>query len=804
MKVSFQSKLIIFAFGILVAVQVLSAIAVYFSTRSSAIENLRVELLATEQVFLTHLENTTRALAETTTAVTLDFAFRNAIAQGDRPTRQSVLENFRDRVAADRVLLVSLDGQIDIDTGRDGLANREFPFTDLIERADVDGVASDIVSLDGNLYDLVLLPVLAPDAVAWIAFAMEIDDAFAVEIRNLAPFPTWVSFVMKQDDEWHLAASTASGAERVALERYIAENQELPVGPSLVDVEGRTFVTTATEVHGEGRKVSVALLFHSTIDPALARTRELLFQLAALLVAALVVTLIGAVFLARGITRPVRQLTTAAGRVREGDYNSEVPYARQDEFGELSEAFNKMMTDIQRREETIYQQARTDALTGLPNRREFLRQVNERVANEPDKPFASVIVGLERVQEMNSSLGFEVGDRIIKGVAERLRGHVADDDMVARIGGDEFGLVLNGEQWAQGGDALLTSLIRAMEHPITAREGNVDISLRFGLALYPEHGDNGANLVMSSELAMYKARLAGKPTHIFDPVEDRPRPEALMLMGEMRKGLETGQFHLVYQPKVDIATGRVIAAEALSRWQHPHMKDLSPDTFVPLAEQTGNIRHLTRWMLEKATADCAAWRAEGLDLRISVNLSAKDIATDEIVMILSRLLVDKGLPAEALTLEITESALMDEPEEALATLDSLSAMGLSVSVDDFGTGYSSMSYLKRLPADELKIDKSFVLNLANSREDDVIVRSTVDLGRNLGLSVTAEGVEDLQGYLRLREIGCTIAQGYFIARPMPFEKFMEFCRTSPWANGTAVPAPAETGQAATAQSETTR
>ncbi len=787
MKVSFQYKLIIFAFGILVAVQVLSAIAVYFSTRSSAIENLRVELAATEQVFLTHLENTTRAMAETTTAVTLDFAFRNAIAQGDKPTRRSVLENFRDRVAADRVLLVSLEGEIDIDTAREGAAGRPFPFVDLVERADLDGVASDIVSMDGRLYDLVLLPVLAPDAVAWIAFAMEIDDAFAVEIRNLAPFPTWVSFIMKQDGVWRLGASTATGAERKSLESYIAANQALPVGPSLVDVEGRTFVTTATEIHGEGRKISVALLFHSTIDPALARTRELLLQLAALLVAALVITLIGAVFLARGITRPVRDLTTAAGRVREGDYSAEVPYHRQDEFGALSEAFNKMMTDIQRREETISHQARNDALTGLPNRREFLRQVNERAATSPDKPFAAVIVGLERVQEMNSSLGFEVGDRIIKGVAERLRGHVADDDMVARIGGDEFGLVLNGEQWAQGGHALLTSLIRAMEHPITAREGNVDISLRFGLALYPEHGENGANLVMSAELAMYKARLAGKPTHIFDPVEDRPRPEALMLMGEMRKGLETGQFQLVYQPKVDIATGRVVAAEALSRWQHPHMKNLSPDTFVPLAEQTGNIRHLTRWMLEQATTDCAAWRAEGLELKLSVNLSAKDIATNEIVMILSRLLVDKGLPAEVLTLEITESALMDEPEEALATLDSLSDMGMSVSVDDFGTGYSSMSYLKRLPADELKIDKSFVLNLANSREDDVIVRSTVDLGRNLGLSVTAEGVEDLDSFLRLREIGCTIAQGYYIARPMPLDKFLEFCKSSPWANGTAVP-----------------
>ena len=542
-----------------------------------------------------------------------------------------------------------------------------------------------------------------------------------------------------------------------------------------------------TEIQGTGRDETVLLMFHSTIDPALARTRELLVQFGILLVAALALTLAGAILLARTITRPIRQLTTAAGKVRQGDYGATVVYSNRDEFGELSDTFNKMIADIQNRERTISHQARHDSLTGLPNRREFLQQVSERASSDGRTPFAAVIVGLERVQEMNSSLGFVVGDRIIKGVADRLREHVADGDLIARIGGDEFGLLLKGSEWVAGGESMLANLIKTVEQPITAREGNVDVNLRFGLAFFPEHGEDGAGLVMSAELAMYKARLSGKATHLFDPVADRPRPEALMLMGEMRKGLDSGQFSLVYQPKVDVATGRIVGAEALSRWSHPQMKNLSPDTFVPLAEQTGNVRYLTRWMLQQAASDCARWRAMGLDMKVSVNLSAKDIATDDIVMVISRLLVEHGVPAEAVTLEITESALMDEPEEALATLDSLSAMGLSLSVDDFGTGYSSMSYLKRLPANELKIDKSFVLDLAHSREDEVIVKSTIDLGRNLGLSVTAEGVEDQNGFMKLREFGCTIAQGYYIARPLPFDRLVDFCRTSPWAVGDSKP-----------------
>ncbi len=787
MKIRFQAKLIAFAATILVAVQLLSAVAVYVSTRNSAIENLREELAATERVFLNHLDNTTRNLVETTSAVTLDFAFRSAIAQGDEQTKRSVLENFRDRVDADRVFLVSLDNKITVDTGRESAGARVFPFDDLIEQADINGFSSDIVMVDDRLYELVIVPVLAPDAIAWIAFAVEINDALATEIRDLAPFPTWVSFVYSQGASLKLSASTATGGERSLLQDYIAGEPRLSAEPTLVEVGDGTFVTAATEIQGPGRQIKVSMLFHSTIDAALAQTRELLLQLAALLIAALALTLAGAILLARTITKPVRELTAAAGRVRQGDYGAAVGYSRKDEFGDLSDTFNKMIADIQTREKTISHQARHDALTELPNRREFLRMVNEQAAMNRKIPFAAVIVGLERVQEMNSSLGFVVGDRIIKGVADRLKSHVAEGDMVARIGGDEFGLMLIGDNWVKGGEAMLTGLIKTVEQPITAREGNVDVNLRFGLAYYPEHGDDGAGLVMSAELAMYKARLGGKSTHIFDPVADRPRPEALMLMGEMRKGLDAGQFSLVYQPKVDVATGKIVGAEALSRWSHPQMKDLSPDTFVPLAEQTGNIRYLTRWMLQQAASDCARWREMGLDMKVSVNLSAKDIATGEIVMVVSRMLVDNGIPAEAVTLEITESALMDEPEEALATLDSLSAMGLSVSVDDFGTGYSSMSYLKRLPANELKIDKSFVLDLATSREDEVIVKSTIDLGRNLGLSVTAEGVEDQNGFMKLREFGCTIAQGYHISRPLPFDRLIDFCRNSPWAVGDAKP-----------------
>jgi diguanylate cyclase (GGDEF)-like protein len=427
--------------------------------------------------------------------------------------------------------------------------------------------------------------------------------------------------------------------------------------------------------------------------------------------------------------------------------------------------FLLLVVGYQRR---LVRQALHDPLTGLPNRELFADRVGQaiRAADRERHPAALLLLDLDRFKDVNDTLGHHHGDQLLIQVGQRLGGALRKADTVARLGGDEFGVLLPGAT-TEGAGAVADKLRAELQQPLSIDGVALDLDASIGIAVYPEHGSDAAQLLQHADVAMYMAKQAHVGFLAYDPAVDQHSPRRLALLGGLRRALERGELVLHYQPKADLGSGAIRGVEALVRWQHPEYGLLGPGEFIPLAERTGLIHPLTHWVLDAALEQAARWRHAELGLSVAVNISTRCLLDPSFADQVARQLATRLVPADLLVLEITESAVMVDPARALEVLGRLHTLGVGLAVDDFGTGYSSMAYLKDLPVDELKIDRSFVGQMATSRSDAVIVRSAIDLGHNLGLRVVAEGVETQQAWQELAALGCDIAQGYYLGRPMP-------------------------------------
>jgi diguanylate cyclase (GGDEF)-like protein len=410
-----------------------------------------------------------------------------------------------------------------------------------------------------------------------------------------------------------------------------------------------------------------------------------------------------------------------------------------------------------------------DALTGLPNRTLFHTRVREaiREARPARGQVAVMLMDLDRFKEVNDSLGHHNGDLLLQDVAARMKNSLGEGVTVARLGGDEFGIVLPMVGDVAGALAVAARMQAVLDQPFRHQELSLEVGATIGVSLYPDHGDDATTLLQRADVAMYAAKASSAGLEVYASELDQYSPRRLALVGELRRAIEGGGLEVYYQPKASCRTGDVIGVEALVRWSHPEYGFLPPDDFIPLAEHTGLIAPLTTHVLKVALRQCRAWHDAGFPISVAVNLSARSLLDANLAEEITTLLQEARLDPGWLMLEITESSVMSDPTRTIGVLNRLSAMGVKLSVDDFGTGYSSLSYLKRLPVDEVKVDKSFVLTMSSNDSDAAIVRSIVDLGRNLGLHVLAEGVEDERTWDLLCGLGCDAAQGYYLSRPKP-------------------------------------
>ena len=421
--------------------------------------------------------------------------------------------------------------------------------------------------------------------------------------------------------------------------------------------------------------------------------------------------------------------------------------------------------------EVLRRQALHDPLTGLPNRAMLLERLRSGIeaADRSSSSLALLVMDLNQFKDVNDALGHDHGDRLLMEMSRRLQRVLRDADTIVRLGGDEFAVLLTDDADVDRATKVAATVHESLERPFQLGGIDVQTSVSLGVTVYPDHGGTADQLVQHADVAMYQAKRGGGATCVYDPGSDQSSVRRLALLGELRRAIAEDQLELHFQPSLDLRSGTVGSVEALVRWRHPDHGMVPPIEFVELAEISGLIDELTRWVVTAGVTQAHRWSEAGLAIRVAVNLSVRNLADPELVPWMGELLRRDGVAPALLKLEVTESQLMDDPGVAMDVLAQLRGMGSSTSIDDFGTGYSSLAYLKHLPVDELKIDRSFVAAMLEGRSDEVIVRSTIDLAHNLGLEVVAEGVEDGATLRRLAELGCDRAQGYFIARPMPGE-----------------------------------
>lgn len=752
--------------GLVVLVMLLMLLLVQRSGERIVAAESQRQIAAGRMSFESLVNQNRRQLELAATVLSRDFSFREAIATQDRPTMISVLQNHGSRIGARAMMALALDGRVIADIQQQQRPGEAFAFATLLKSAEADGRASDFVRLaDGLVYQVVVVPILAPVRIAWIVMGFPVDHAWA---RGLA-------------QSSGLDVSLVDAAAGRVLASSLPESRHAALAQAAPGVQEIAGELTLDGDHYQGVALSLGsqaqvILLHS-LEKSEAVFKELEQALLFTAGGGIVLFVFGSLWLARRIAGPVNALAATARRIEAGDYSDPVAVKSKDEIGQLAASFENMRVGIAARERKITRLAYEDALTGLPNR----VRIEERLESlGPAAEAVVMVLDLDRFAAINDALGHPVGDQLLRQVGARLAGQLPPGAMLARLWGDEFAFLLEGME-RPAVQAFAQGLLAALRTPMEVEGQRLDVNGSLGIAFHPADGTGLNALLQRAELAMYEAKRRQCGFMLAEEVGPGPLPEQLSMIGEMRDALEKREFVLHYQPKLDLASGRIVGAEALLRWQHPERGLVPPGSFIPFAERTGFIREITPWLLGEVAAQTAAWRAQGLDLVVSANLSARDLLDPGLVVLVRDLIAGHGLPPAALCLEITESALMEDPTLAQAHLEELAAFGVKLSIDDYGAGQASLAYVKSLPVHELKIDQSFIRSLADSPKDVAIVRSTIALGHALDFAVVAEGIETEADLAWLRESGCDIGQGYFIARPMAAAAFVDWVAGSgPW------------------------
>jgi diguanylate cyclase (GGDEF)-like protein len=758
---SFRNRLLALIVGLVVVTQTVTLIAVLAQASSEVKAGADEQLRSGGSVVEQLIQFRATQLASAVAVLAADFGLREAVASGDAPTILSAARNHAGRIGADLVLIMDTRGRVL--ASNTPLAADQLPLLqEQIAGATSAASEAHFVVLGMHCYQLFLTPVKAPELIGWAAMGFAVDDALAARIRDLVAVD--VTLFAQSARGAVLVASTLPHAQRgwLLARQGLADQADLQ--PSVESVGGEAYLSFTRRLDSDGSPVIV--LLQKPMTDVLApyrRVRDALLGIGGIALA--LATLTGLV-LGRGATRPLRELVQAARRIQAGTYDTAVKESGGEEFRSLAATLNAMQGDIAEREARITHAAYHDPLTELPNRAYAEHYVDELLRDPAAPASALIVMDVPNVREINASLGHHVGDEAVREVARRLRQNTASGDLIARLVANQF-LVVTRHCSADRALLLAEQLAGVLRSGFHLPSVSLELHVAAGVCCCPEHGTTSRELMRRAQIALEDSEEARGRVALYRPGRDEEHRRRLALAADLRRAIEQGELTLVYQPKVFVATRTVSSFEALVRWTHPHLGAISPAEFVPIAERTGSSRRLTSWVLGAAVRQIAAWRAEGLALDVAVNLSAPDILDpalgDEILATLEA----NHVEPQRLALEITESAAMRDAPLAARHMQLLRAAGIRFAIDDFGTGYSSLSQLSRLPVDELKIDRSFMMHAHERRDDATIVRSTVELAHSMGLKVVAEGVENAQGWNMLRRLGCDFAQGYFISRPVP-------------------------------------
>jgi diguanylate cyclase (GGDEF)-like protein len=781
---SLESRIVTLFLVLIVAVQVIGLFVIQRGIDNNARQSIAGELNNGAKVFGRLLEQNAQNLRFGARLLARDTAFLAAIGnndESDRATIESALANSGRRIKATTTMLIDSDRQVSVSTNPGQAAGLQKIVGGMLDAAEAADGANGIAILERRPYQVVVMPIKAPITIGWIVMTFPIDRQLANEMREVTSLHTTIA-TRDQNGQWLQAGSTFVGPSAQTVADQL---QALPASVNVAATNAPPFDLEVETSHysarllriGEDNGQVASVILARSIDEATAEYRRLERWLILLTLCGMVISTVAIVITAKRIAQPISELAATARRLEQGDYKGDIDTSRADEIGALASAFDSMREGIAKREQEIRRLAYWDTLTNLPNRAQFVLLLNDALAEARKREEAVFVLmmDLDRFKHVNDVMGHSFGDALLRQVAGRLQLLLANrrqsSAQVARLGGDEFAVLLPASD-LDAAQRMAGEILQTLEAPLSLDDQTVDIGAGLGIAGYPEHGNDGEALLSMAEVAMYAAKTRNDGAVVYDAAMDKSSDKSLSLLTELRNAIERDEFRLFVQPKIMLDTGQVVGMESLVRWVHPERGNVFPDEFIPFAEQTGFIRLLTRWVMEKSAELCQQLAAQGHHLKVSVNLSTRDLLDQDLPAKFADLLARHRLSPGSFCLEITESAIMDDPVRAQTTLERLSNMGVDLSIDDFGTGYSSLAYLKRLPVNELKIDKSFVLNMENDEGDTKIVRSTIDLGHNMGLRVVAEGIESEAVWRLLAELGCDQGQGYFMSRPIPGDQLV--------------------------------
>jgi len=745
-------------------VMLLIASAVYLAVESNSRQSVRAEMAASSAVFDRLWKLRADQLSQTAEILARDFGFREAVATGDEETIRSALDNLQSRFTLDTAFIVGLNGHVISLDDTVGAAADPALLAALNAKPD----ASGVLMLGDSPFQAVAAPINAPTLIGWVVFGQRLGAGVLGELENLSAIPLNAHlYIRAGDSPWDAIDAGEAGSIKVSgdelASRITRDNDNL-----LIPIPENNSIAGVKSLLSFGDGVNAALLLEYSLTLNQAHYRSMMLKILVIGAIGLGALILGSWLVSGRVTGPVSSLRAAAARLARGEL-AEVRVAGRNEIAELAANFNTMSGEIAAREQRITHLALHDHDTGLPNLRSMEARLGDmRRQHDPGRLFGAMI-GIDRFQHVRSAIGHAASTRLIGEIAARISAAYPEVS-VARVTTDMIGATFHADS-AEAALRTAAAIADLISRPMRLGDDSIDVLATVGVACDVDDADTRLSLIERAEVAVEQTRARRERCGLFDRKAYGDPASALSLMSSMIAGLGRGELFLAHQPKLDLKAGRVKGAESLVRWRHPERGLIGPDNFIPMAEETGHIRPLTDWVLDRAIADQRRMREVGIDIPLAINVSG-------------RVITDPGFAERALrqirradahlTFEITETAVIDNPTLALDVMNEFARNGVGVSIDDYGSGLSSLSYLRTIPAQELKIDRVFVQGMVRGNSDFLLVKSTIELAHSLGMTITAEGVENADTLALLTAMGADVAQGYFIARPLANADFLDF------------------------------
>ncbi len=759
---------ILFAFiAILTVCQFVAFLTLYKLNDDAQQERTVYHLSTAKSVFLSEFEQRGEYLEAFVETAAQDYGLKQAVGE-DRRSFLVALNNHRQRIDADIAIAISAEGRVfgklivepvtqRVRVGEE--ADLPFRYTGLLAYENV----SLYYRYDERIFQLSVVPVRSgAEIIAWLGFGFAVDSGLAQDLSAMTGMT--VNFMLDEGDEWTLFAIGNK-------ETYTMGEEQISLARSLIDKESDEYVRQTFPI-GDVDGMRLEALMYEARSDFLGTLQSRWVQVMLLFASMVLLSFIAAFIVAKRIVKPLKMLVVQARQIARGESLAIVELDRSDELGQLAAEFNIMQKAVISREEEIKYRACHMDVTQLPNR----QKLNMDIAESINERQSLVLMRFKLIEyeEINYSLGSAIGEELQLSVSKKIASAFVDMCLY-QLSDDEFALLTTTNDDINRLTFEIEQSFRAL---CSLHLTTLSVHMVAGFSVYPDHAETADILTHNAGIALQKALKQRVPSLEFQPEMAAEALSRVQLTHDLTNAIESSQLVLFYQPKLSLSEKRVTRCEALVRWQHPTRGMIPPDEFIGIAESTGQINALTDWVVNEAISQLIAWRNQGVMVAVAINISAENLKQPDFHIRVAQAISDAGLPNTAMSLEMTESALMDDPEGAIAMLEQLASQGISLSIDDYGTGYSSLSQLKNMPVDELKIDRAFVSEVTENSADQTICTSTIELAHRLNLTVVAEGIETKEALDWLCDAKCEYAQGYYISRPLPAAEFVDWLRSS--------------------------